>query len=385
MHIILDANIYAADYRMTGAAFQSLFEYMRRTASNLVLPRVVREEVVVGYGRQLKREARLFEEAWNRYRRVDLSDDAQRHFFKPDIGRAKVNLRRKLMKPMDNVAPIYVPEITGAFVQEAFMRGIHRTRPANDAGEELRDVILWLWVLDYANNVDAVTFMSDDGGFWAADGVHPDIDRDLQTKNGKMHIYRTIPDFLKAHAPAPIDMTADWFQQHFEIQRIERELIDRALKELQRALPRDILQALSIERHELKTGKVYELSPDSEFAELQLRLVLKFVLIPGPPAPYLQNVNYAFASAFGTSGFAPGVFGSPGVFSPGVFAPVPFGGKGDVGGSLNEPAPVPRDLRCDAEAHVSVRIKNGETTEVSVGKLTIDRGKLYGDLYRKPE
>jgi hypothetical protein len=58
---------------------------MRRTASNLVLPRVVREEVVVGYGRQLKREAKLFEEAWNRYRRVDLSDDAQRHFFKPDF------------------------------------------------------------------------------------------------------------------------------------------------------------------------------------------------------------------------------------------------------------------------------------------------------------
>jgi len=279
------------------------------------------------------------------------------------------------MKPMDNVAPIYVPEITGTFVQEAFMRGIHRTRPANDAGEELRDVILWLWVLDYTNNVDAVAFMSDDGGFWAADGVHPDIDRDLHTKNRKLHIYRTIPDFLKAHAPAPADMTAEWLQQHLEIQRIERELIDRTLKELQRALPRDTFHALSIERNELKTGKVYEVSPDSEFAELQLRLVLKLVVISGPLAPYLQNVNYAFATVFGTAGFAPGGFAPPAAFA----------GKVDIGGSLKEPAPIPRDLRCDAEAHISVRIKNGETTEVSVDKLTIDRGKLYGDLYRKPE
>src|ERR1035437_10942034 len=179
MHIILDSNIYAADYRMKGVAFQSLFEYMRRTESQLVLPRVIREEVVVDYGRRLKKDAKEFEEVWRRYHHLDLSDTVP-HFQKPDGKRRMKELRQKLMKPMDGVVPIYVPEITGAFIQEAFMRGIHRTRPANDNGEELRDVILWLWVLDYANNVDAVTFMSDDGGFWAADGVHPDIDRDLQ-------------------------------------------------------------------------------------------------------------------------------------------------------------------------------------------------------------
>jgi hypothetical protein len=283
------------------------------------------------------------------------------------------------MKPMNNVAPIYVPEITGASVQEAFMRGIHRTRPANDAGEELRDVILWLWVLDYTNDVDGVAFMSDDGGFWAGDGVHPDIDNDLCTKNGKLHIYRTIPDFLKAHAPAPIDMTAEWLQRHFEIQRIEPELIERSLKELQRALPRDIFQGLSIERHELKAGKVYQVSPDSEFAELQLNLVLKFVVTPEPPAPYLQNLN-ALAVGFG----AGGVF-APGAFLPAAFSPAAFGGRVDIGGSSKEPAPIPRELRCDAEAHVAVRIKDGETTEVSVDELSIDRGKLYTDFYKSGE
>jgi hypothetical protein len=158
MHIILDANIYAADYRMAGVAFQSLFEYMRRTEAKLVLPRVTREEVVVGYGRQLKIETKAFEEAWKRYRRVDLEEAAQ--FTKPDIKSAEVKLRRKLMKPMHGVVPVYVPEITGTFVQEVFMRGIHRIRPASDDGEELRDVILWLWVLEYANTISPVTFIS---------------------------------------------------------------------------------------------------------------------------------------------------------------------------------------------------------------------------------
>src|SRR5258708_5029872 len=125
MHIILDANIYAADYRMNGVAFQSLFEYMRRTESQLVLPRATREEVVIGYGRQLKREAKVFEQAWKQYRRLDLSDGPR--FTKPDTRRAMIDLRRKLMKPAEGGMPIYVPEITGNFVQEAFMRRGHRT------------------------------------------------------------------------------------------------------------------------------------------------------------------------------------------------------------------------------------------------------------------
>jgi hypothetical protein len=61
---------------------------------------------------------------------------------------------------MHGVVPVYVPEITGTFVQEVFMRGIHRIRPASDDGEELRDVILWLWVLEYANTISPVTFIS---------------------------------------------------------------------------------------------------------------------------------------------------------------------------------------------------------------------------------
>ena len=143
MHIILDANIYAADYRMKGVAFQSLFEYMRRSESKLVLPRVIREEVVIGYGRRLKSETKAFEEAWRKYRHVDLSDAVPR-FQKPDGGNEMRKLRKKLMEPTVGLDPIYVPELTGGFLQEAFMRGIHRTRPANDSGEELRDVILWL-------------------------------------------------------------------------------------------------------------------------------------------------------------------------------------------------------------------------------------------------
>src|SRR5882762_4520844 len=105
MHIILDANIYAADYKLSGVAFKTLFDYIRRTESRLVLPRIIREEVVCGFGRRLKKESKDFLEAHRRYNLVDI-DDNRSKFHKPDIRKAMNRLRRKLMKPSDEVTSL---------------------------------------------------------------------------------------------------------------------------------------------------------------------------------------------------------------------------------------------------------------------------------------
>jgi hypothetical protein len=374
MYIILDSNIYAADYRMNGVAFQSLFEYMRRSESKLVLPRVVREEVVVSYGRRLKSEAKAFEEAWRRYRHVDIADHVPT-FRKPDGKYEMTQLRRKLMSPMAGMKPIYVQEITGGFLQEAFMRGVHRTRPANDDGEELRDVILWLWALAYADSVDGeVAFVSNDGGFWAPEGRHPDIDRDLRAKNGRLHLHRSILELLKGHSPAKTVASPEWIEQHFQIQTIERELIDRASQEIDKAL-RGYRFGLAVEHFNVKAATVYEVSATAQFAELQLQLVFKFqaqMVVDAPARP-------GFLKQFGGKGF--------GGLNPALG--IPFGWTEPTNYLANvnrllsqhqvsEPVETAmRELTCDAEAEISLRIKDGQTTEVAVDELKIDRAKLY--------
>lgn len=368
MHIILDSNIYAADYRMMGVAFQSLFEYLRLTESRLVLPRVVREEVVIGYGRRLKQESNRFEDAWRRYRHVDLGDSAQ-YSPKPDCRKWMRNLRQRLMKPTDGVTPIYISEITGPFLQEAFMRGIHRTKPANNDGEELRDVILWLWALSYSDSANTdVVFISDDGEFWSGDEVHPDIDRDVRSKAGRFHLFRSIPEFLKSHAPAPSRIQEGWLQQHFKLEKVTGELTDRALTELQKALPRDEIRDLSIEFCSIKAGRLYEISSDAQFAELILHLKFKFMYTESPPAPIHQALITAFGSMWGKPMQLPTSSGTPG-----------FGFQRTT---ESETAPKSREARllvCGAEAELSIRIKNNEATEISVDKLIIDRQKLFID------
>jgi hypothetical protein len=94
MHIVLDANIYAADYKLSGVAFKTLFDYIRRTESKLILPRIIREEVVVGFGRRLKREWKSFSEAHRKYALLDIDGNLLKTS-KPDISRSMNKLRRK--------------------------------------------------------------------------------------------------------------------------------------------------------------------------------------------------------------------------------------------------------------------------------------------------
>ena len=54
MQVILDANIYLADVQLRGIGFHNLFAYVRRTGSELVLPRIVREEIVARYSDRLE-------------------------------------------------------------------------------------------------------------------------------------------------------------------------------------------------------------------------------------------------------------------------------------------------------------------------------------------
>jgi hypothetical protein len=61
----------------------------------------------------------------------------------------------------------YYPDVNGVDVNEVFLSGVKRRRPANKDGEELRDVIIWLIALQYADKEKKqIALVSNDGGFW---------------------------------------------------------------------------------------------------------------------------------------------------------------------------------------------------------------------------
>jgi len=389
MHIVLDANIYAADYKLSGVAFTTLFDYIRRTESTLILPRIIREEVVVGFGRRLKREWKSFSEAHRKYALMDV-DNKLLKLNKPDIRQSMIRVRRKLMKPSEEVVPIYVADTTGVNIDEVFLRGVHRWRPANDEGEELRDVVIWLWVLAYTKSAaENVAFVSQDRGFWNGDSAHPNITNDIaRDVPARLSIYKTIDDFVKKHAPAPTTITPEWFEQHFAVADFA-EVLPAATGELSNKLAGPV-RDVTVDQLNFVSGFLYEVAPDVQFVELSLSLSLSFTNIAPSPGQYP-----VLGGGLSGGGLVP-LFG--GLFNPNPLQPrmgtlADFANPAAIARIFTEvhqqaatqPAPKERHLHAKAEAKFSARIKAGALAEISLDELKIDTREIYRQLYGSSE
>lgn len=392
MHIIFDANIYAADYKLSGVAFKTLFDYIRRTESRLVLPRIIREEVVIGFGRRLKREWKDFAEAQRKYQLVDIDNRA--NLKKPDIRASMIKLRRKLMKPNDEVRPVYIENTTGVDINEVFMRGVHRVRPANDEGEELRDVVIWLWVLAYTSSVEeTIAFVSSDGAFWKNDAPHPNISDDItQHGQNRLSIYKTIDDFLKKHAPEPTVITSEWFAQHFKMTDFERDVVVALTRELNNTLPGTV-RDMTVDQLRFNSGSLYDVAADVQFTELNLSLSIGLTAILRSAGQYAMFGGGLGPFSVPLVGPTTVLGGGLGSFSVPLVGPIqPRIGLVGVGGGGSyaaqyaaQTAPSERHAHAEADAKFSARIKAGVLAEVSLDELKLDQLGLYRQLYSPDE
>jgi rRNA-processing protein FCF1 len=67
MDVILDSNQILTDPHMEGDRIQSLFRYLRRTSSSLVIPKIVQDEVLARYIEQLKTKHKKLVDARDRF------------------------------------------------------------------------------------------------------------------------------------------------------------------------------------------------------------------------------------------------------------------------------------------------------------------------------
>jgi predicted nucleic acid-binding protein len=213
MDIILDANAYIQVLHNHGRGFlqtnqfAELLVYLRRTGSRLVIPELTYNEVVARYGERLTAVAKAARDAWSTLQQVGMQERLD--FVEPDIKRELFALGGLLHHPAQGIQTVMHTDYSGVDVKEVARRGVGRVRPANDAGEELRDVILWLIVLRYAKQSKAcVAFVSGDKTFQNPDGtLHPTLQRDVARAGVNIAFYRSVGDFVKGNAleSAPLD------------------------------------------------------------------------------------------------------------------------------------------------------------------------------------
>jgi hypothetical protein len=310
MDVILDSNQYVNNPKMTGVKFQSLFDYLRMSGGSLVIPCVVRDEVLARCEDALKRE---------HFRTAQLLKGLAKRVFELaipplpnlDIAIELSRLTQKLQNPAPGITAIVGQDYADVSLQEVARRGINRTRPANDNGEELRDVIVWLATLAHAKRQkDYVGFISEDHSFQGPDsGLHPDLQDELAREGVKLHFATAIDFFVKAHSPSPKSVGPEWAaerltsEQLAKIKGIFRLLAERTLAV---GIPPLVVLSASEPILQFKSGRLFEISPGSVYAEVDYDG--SSVLDVSEAAFYLSPSAYDAPSAAITAGQVPTPF-----------------------------------------------------------------------------
>jgi PIN domain len=276
MDVILDSNAYLSDARMESIRFKNLFDYLRRTKSSLVVPHLVREETVARYRHMLESQTKKTEQAVDSLNRLIIDPDSRIHIHSPLAKYEIRDLRKKFRAPSKGVAVrYYYPETECVDIADIYLRGIHRRRPANRDGEELRDVILWLLVLRYAETEKKeVGFVTNDNGFWDEGSVHAHIREDIEKRGVKVSVFRMIEDFVRLSAPAPAPVNEAEASSLFDIMTVSAEIAEATRTSLaaERRGPfgRGVsTQSVQLLRATFSKGTLYQINEDTQFFELE--------------------------------------------------------------------------------------------------------------------
>lgn len=225
MQVILDTNIYQEDYRTRSGRFQILLDYLRKTGSAVVLPRIVYQELRANYEREL--EARLARYGAVRGALNALLDrEAAANVVVPIETEVKSYLEQLMSKL--NIDTADIMEYKSSYMEIVVEHAVRRRRPCNDKGEEIRDAVLWQMVLDTAAESESgsVVFVSrNTRQFGNASGaLHPELMEDCKEKGVEVRYFPSLEAFAKEHASRVTFVTEIWLREHLPLE----ELVERA-------------------------------------------------------------------------------------------------------------------------------------------------------------
>ncbi|MGZ4864491.1 MAG: PIN domain-containing protein [Halobacteriota archaeon] len=224
MIIVLDTNVIHSDFLMESGKFEILFDYVQKSQSKFVMPKVVYDELAATYERRLRDRLEKFLRAKDSLTAglmqtqlpyVELSTESE------------VSSYLNYLKNRLSVKDEEFFDYKEAYLHDVMDRAIRRKRPCTDRGEEIRDAVLWRSVLDIAKEAPkkTVVFISENTKQFAlGEGtLHPDLLKDCSEHGVTVEYFTSLDDFVEQHASIIDFINGDWLLASLDINRVLAE------------------------------------------------------------------------------------------------------------------------------------------------------------------
>ena len=201
--VILDSNIFTADFHMAGNNFKLLIDFLRRTDNKLVVPKIVLLEVKHNFENELKKaQKKIQHEIDNLKRRIGnihLDNPLTNEFLKHEHRSYCKQFEKKLI---DIDAEILEhPNISHEFIAK---RAVYKKKPFKQNGDGYRDLLIWESIINLLQSqekpVILVTKNTKDFCSSNNNSLHEDLKMDLiqrKVSNNKLFLYGDLKMFLE--------------------------------------------------------------------------------------------------------------------------------------------------------------------------------------------
>jgi hypothetical protein len=231
--IVLDTNVIQEDFLMRSGRIEIVLNYAQRTEATFLLPRIVHDEILGNYERELRTRFATVLRARQQLNGLSLKPDLKK--LELDVAGA-VNAYAAHLKQVLRIKDSAILEYRPNYLDDALSRAVRRQRPCSDRGEEIRDAILWQSILDAAKTYDRpILFISKNTKQFALEReeLHPDLATEAAERGAQVSYFPSIEDFAKKHATRIAFITKEWLEEQIDadslLDSLRDEIVDAAL------------------------------------------------------------------------------------------------------------------------------------------------------------
>ena len=223
MNIILDTNIIVQNYLMNSRSFDLLFDYLNKTNSKILIPQVVYDELLEKYRNTVFFQLDFLEKTKNKLGNILLEFDSSSIAInvETEVNKYSNYILKKIGSSEEKII-----QHKANYSDELIYRAIKRKKPFSEKGEEFRDALLWLVVVDIATEIgEAVVFISNDSKAFGKDGIlYENLLEEVEQKGIEVHYYPSIKAFIEQQAVQVEFVNESWLSEVIDFNHFDQEI-----------------------------------------------------------------------------------------------------------------------------------------------------------------
>jgi predicted nucleic acid-binding protein len=267
MYVILDTNIFYDNFHLNTRKFEALSIYFKKTRHNLILPKIVLEEIVQKYKEELEKIISLQEQTEKSYEKITGKKlNGKKITLENEIREYQTFLEEYIK--LNGVRIInYNKDHYKIIVEKA----LYKRRPFDRKERGLRDAVLWESVKDVLkeDHKNYVAFISSNiNQFCDKDGnLHEELQKEVDGLLTPIVYFKNLPTFLEKYGEQLDSITREKIQDYVSKQKVK----DKIAFELSRNVVDDFIRAGHIETQQYSPENTEWSLSDFEIKEVTLK------------------------------------------------------------------------------------------------------------------